>query len=214
MICQRGVRLPAPTAPGLKMRPMQRPAAGGGAFPDARGRRRPPARFSCLPAPLTWRLRRVAYAAGRSRPPCRWGDPFRAVAQRPARCRWPDPWPGGPRASVGASATPGSPAGAPSSHPPSAIASRLPTTYGKSSEVVKSMRSRLRAGVCAADCSGLPERPPFPVSLPDSPGDRRPLDALPVRLPIRAALQRIGQGRSGSSNRSARLAGLRSAFIP
>ena len=32
MICQRGVRLPAPTAPGLKMRPTQRPAAGGGAF--------------------------------------------------------------------------------------------------------------------------------------------------------------------------------------
>lgn len=32
MICQRGVRLPAPTAPGLKMRPTQRPAAGGGAI--------------------------------------------------------------------------------------------------------------------------------------------------------------------------------------
>jgi len=89
MICQRGVRLPAPTAPGLKMRPTQRPAAGGGAFPCARGRRWPTARLFCLPAPLTWRLRRIAYAAGRSRPPCRWGDPFRAVAQRPARIRWP-----------------------------------------------------------------------------------------------------------------------------
>lgn len=31
-----------------------------------------------------------AYAAGRSRPPCRWGDPFmHAVARRPARIRWP-----------------------------------------------------------------------------------------------------------------------------
>ena len=35
MICQRGVRLPAPTAPGLMMRPTQRPAAGGGAFSKA-----------------------------------------------------------------------------------------------------------------------------------------------------------------------------------
>lgn len=42
----------------------------------------------------------------------------------------------------------------------------------------------------------------------------RPLDALPVRHPIRAASQRNGQGRSGSSNRSACLAGLRSAFAP
>ena len=90
MICQRGVRFPAPTAPGLKMRPMQRPAAGGGAFSNARGRRRPTARYSRLPAPLTWRLRRVAYAAGRSGSPGRWGDPFmRAVARRPARIRWP-----------------------------------------------------------------------------------------------------------------------------
>ena len=32
MICQRGVRFPAPTAPGLKMRPMQRPAARGRGF--------------------------------------------------------------------------------------------------------------------------------------------------------------------------------------
>jgi len=37
MICQRGVRLPAPTAPGLKMRPTQRPAAGGGAFGSRKG---------------------------------------------------------------------------------------------------------------------------------------------------------------------------------
>ena len=31
----------------------------------------------------------VACAAGRSRSPVRWGDLFRAVAQRPARIRWP-----------------------------------------------------------------------------------------------------------------------------
>ena len=33
--------------------------------------------------------RSVACAAGRSRSPVRWGDLFRAVAQRPARIRWP-----------------------------------------------------------------------------------------------------------------------------
>ena len=36
------------------MRPKQRPAAGGGAFPDARGRRGPTARLSSHPAPLTF----------------------------------------------------------------------------------------------------------------------------------------------------------------
>ena len=52
MICRRGVGFPAPSAPGLKMRPKQRPAAGGGAFACARGRRWPTARLSNHPAPL------------------------------------------------------------------------------------------------------------------------------------------------------------------
>jgi hypothetical protein len=86
MICQRGVRLPAPTAPGLKMRPTQGRGRGRGI--SLRSRPTLADRSLILPpGAATWRLRRIAYAAGRSRPPCRWGDPFRAVAQRPARIR-------------------------------------------------------------------------------------------------------------------------------
>ena len=251
------------------MRPKQRPAAGGGAFPNARGRREPTARLSRHPAPLTWQLRRVACAAGRSRPPCPWGDPFRAVAQRPARIRWPIRfYPPGVRSAPPATAGSRVPAarsalalrGNPPrlwlsspwlsrSSPPCLAhnALRWPSARcrwpdpwrrrpsrlcGRSRHARKPRRCqqpkgnrqkrsrppgrplqvRLRQPPSTAERYDL-DPPHFPHVLVPVPA-ARPLDALPVRLPIRAAPQRNGQGRSGSSNRSARLAGLRSAFAP
>jgi len=191
MICRRGVRFPAPThRPRLKDAAHAK-ASGPGAghlHTLAAGAGRPLA-YPAFSAPLTWRLRRVAYAAGRSQPPCRWGDPFRAVAQRPARIRWPIRfYPPGVRSA-----------------PPAKAGSRLPvarSAFALRGEQLRlwlsslwlsrssppcvahnalrwqSARCRwpelvqmryglaLRAGACSPDRYGLPGRSAAPVSLP------------------------------------------------
>ena len=271
MICRRGVKFPAPThRPRLKDA-AQAKASGPGAghlHTLAAGAGRPLAFLQSL-APLIWRLRRVAYAAGRSRPPCRWGDPFRAVAQRPARirwtirfyppgvrsappatagsrvpaarsafalrgepprlwlsslllsrssppclahnalrwqsarCRWPDPWPRRPARLGGRSRH---------ARKPRRCHSRRAIGQKRSRPPGRPLQVRLRQPPSTAERHDL--APPHCPHVLVPVHVARPLDALPVRLPIRAAPQRNGQGRSGSSNRSARLAGLRSAFAP
>lgn len=212
-----------------------------------------------------------AYAAGRSRPPCRWGDPFmHAVARRPARIRWPIRfYPPGVRSAPPATAGSRVPAarsafalrgepprlwlssrGLSRSSPPGLAHNALrwrsarcrwppipgpvgPRAWGGRSRHARKPR-RCRCRMAIGQKRSRPPGRTLQVRLrqPPSTAKRhdldpphcprvlvpvqaaRPLDALPVRLPIRAAPQRIGQGRSGSSNRSARLAGLRSAFAP
>lgn len=175
--------------PGVRSAP---PATAGSRVPAARSA------FALRGEPP--RLWLSSLLLSRSSPPCL---AHNALRWQSARCRWPDPWPRRPARLGGRSRH---------ARKPRRCHSRKVIGQKRSRPPGRPLQVRLRQPPSTAERYDLdpPHCPHVRVPVHAA----RPLDALPVRLPIRAAPQRIGQGRSGSSNRSARLAGLRSAFAP